>query len=42
MISDGARARREWGERSLEAEVTALERLAAMRGDAGGGMKPEG
>lgn len=42
VISDGARARREWGERSLEAEVTALERLAAMRGDAGGGMKPEG
>ena len=42
VISDGAQARREWDERSLEAEVTALERLAAMRGDAGGGMKPEG
>lgn len=35
-ISGGAQARREWSARSLEAEVAALERLAAMRGDAAG------
>lgn len=39
VVSDGGRARREWDGRSLEAEVAALERLAAMRGDIGGGMK---
>ncbi|MDE6589066.1 MAG: hypothetical protein K2K53_01705, partial [Oscillospiraceae bacterium] len=41
VISDSSQARREWEQRSLEAEVAALERLAAMRGDVGGGMKPE-
>ena len=41
VISDSARTRQEWSERSLEAEVAALERLAAMRGDIGGGIKPE-
>lgn len=33
VISDGGQARQEWSRRSLEAEVEALERLAAMRGD---------
>ena len=42
VISDNAQARQEWSERSLEAEVAALERLAAVRGDTGGGIKPEG
>lgn len=42
VISDSVQARQEWSGRSLEAEVAALERLAAMRGDIGGGMKPEG
>lgn len=41
VISDNSRLRQEWNERSLEAEVAALERLAAMRGDIGGGIKPE-
>ena len=40
VVSDGRRARREWGERSLEAEVAALERLAAMRGDVGDAIGP--
>ena len=39
VISDSRQARQEWSRRSLEAEVAALERLAAMRGDTGGGMK---
>ena len=41
VISDSSRARQEWDARSLEAEVAALERLAAMRGDVGGGIQPE-
>lgn len=41
-ISDGAQARQEWNRRSLEAEVAALERLAAARGDLPGGMTPGG
>ena len=41
VISDGRQVRQEWTERSLEAEVAALERLAAMRGDMGGGIKPD-
>ena len=41
VISDSRRMRREWDARSLEAEVTALERMAAMRGDVAGGMGPE-
>lgn len=41
VISDNSRRRREWNERSLEAEVAALERLAAVRGDVGDGIKPE-
>lgn len=41
VISDSRQARREWSERSLEAEVVALERLAAMRGDVAGGIKAE-
>ena len=40
MISDSCQARREWDARSLEAEVVALERMAAMRGDITGGMRP--
>lgn len=42
VISDSWQTRQEWSGRSLEAEVAALERLAAMRGDIVGGMKPEG
>lgn len=42
VVSEGSQARREWTDRSLEAEVEALERLAAMRGDAAGSVKPEG
>ncbi len=42
VISDSWQTRQEWSGRSLEAEVEALERLAAMRGDIAGGMKPEG
>lgn len=41
VISDSRQARREWSERSLEAEVVALERLAAMRGDVAGGIRVE-
>lgn len=41
VISENRRARQEWDGRSLEAEVAALERLAAMRGDTAGGMQPE-
>ena len=40
VISDSRQARQEWDARSLEAEVTALERMAAMRGDISGGMRP--
>ncbi len=42
VITDGSRVQAEWDERRLEAEVAALERLAAMRGDVAGGVKPEG
>ena len=41
VISDARQVRQEWDARSLEAEVTALERMAAMRGDISGGMRPE-
>ena len=41
VISDSRQIRREWDARSLEAEVTALERMAAMRGDLAGGIGPE-
>ena len=41
VISDSGQARREWDARGLEAEVTALERMAAMRGDFSGGLRPE-
>ena len=40
VISDGRQARQEWDARSLEAEVAALERMAALRGDVAGGMRP--
>lgn len=40
VVSDGQQARQEWSQRNLEAEVVALERLAAMRGDVAGGFKP--
>ena len=40
VISDSRLARQEWSEKSLEAEVVALERMAAMRGDIAGGIKP--
>ena len=39
VISDSRQVRQEWGTRSLEAEVVALERMAAMRGDIAGGIK---
>ena len=42
VISDNRQARQEWDQRGLEAEVAALERLAAVRGDIGDGIKPEG
>ena len=38
VISDLRQARQEWDARGLEAEVAALERLAAMRGDISGGI----
>ena len=38
VISESRQARREWDERNLEAEVEALERVAAMRGDTPGGL----
>ncbi len=41
VVSRGGQDRQEWDSRSLEAEVTALERLAALRGDAGDGLRPE-
>ena len=41
VLSGGGRARREQTRRNLEAEVTALERLAALRGDVPGGAGPE-
>ncbi len=41
VLSGGGRARREQTQRNLEAEVTALERLAALRGDVPGGAGPE-
>ena len=41
VISDDGLARQEWRQRSLEAEVEALERLAAMRGDIAGSVSPE-
>lgn len=42
VIFDSRQARQEWSRRSLEAEVAALERLAAMRGDTGGGIERSG
>ena len=36
VLTDGGRVQQEWNRRSLEAEVEALERLAAMRGDVAG------
>ena len=41
VLSSGGQAQRERDQRSLEAEVTALERLAALRGDVPGGAGPE-
>ena len=41
VISESRQVRREWDTRDLEAEVVALERMAAMRGDLAGGLKPE-
>ena len=41
VISENWQIRQEWDARSLEAEVVALERMAAMRGDAAGGVGPE-
>lgn len=41
IISDSRQARQELNSRSLEAEVAALERLAAMRGDIAGGVRPD-
>jgi len=41
VLSSGGQAQRERDQRSLEAEVTALERLAALRGDAPGTAGPE-
>lgn len=41
VISDGGRTRRELDQRSLEAEVAALERLAALRGDLPGDMRTD-
>lgn len=42
VVSDGRQARQAWDQRSLEAEVAALERLAALRGDISGEIQPEG
>ena len=39
VISDSLQTRQEWSQRSLESEVSALERLAAMRGDITDGAK---
>ena len=41
VISGARQVRQEWDARGLEAEVAALERLAAMRGDVAGGIKSE-
>ena len=41
VISGARQVRQEWETRGLEAEVAALERMAAMRGDIAGGIKPE-
>ena len=41
VISEGRQIRQEWDARSLEAEVTALERMAAMRGDIASRVRPE-
>lgn len=41
VISDSGQLRREWERRSLEAEVEALERLAAMRGEVAGAFTAE-
>ena len=41
VVSGAGQAGQEWSRRSLEAEVEALERLAAMRGGTAGGIKPE-
>ena len=40
VIFDSRLARQGWSEMSLEAEVEALECMAAMRGDIAGGIKP--
>lgn len=41
VISDGGQVQQELSRRRLEAEVEALERVAAMRGDIGGGIRPK-
>ena len=41
VISDARQVRQEWDAKDLEAEVVALERMVAMRGDVAGGIKPE-
>lgn len=41
VISDGGQARRELDQRSLEAEVAALERLATLRGDLAGDIQAD-
>ena len=41
VISGARQTRQEWGTRGLEAEVAALERLAALRGDVAGALRPE-
>ncbi len=41
VISGNGQRRQEWNRRRLEAEVEALERLAAMRGDVSCGIEPE-
>ena len=41
VISDGGQTRRELDQRSLEAEVAALERLAALRGDLAGDIQAD-
>ena len=42
ILTEGGQSRREWDRRGLEAEVEALERLAAMRGDVAGDITPTG
>lgn len=42
VLSNSGQARREQARRNLEAEVAALENLAAMRGDIANGMTPDG